>query len=167
VPEKRDKNIEGQCVYLGKTSIKMFMRIDGELYKRVVAAKIFIDESYHRPIDLELIARKALISRFHFHRLFSQVYRQTPHRYLTRIRIARARHLLAENTSSITEICYSIGFESAGSFSLLFKKETGQTPADFRSKAWTKKKEAKDRPEKFVPHCFIDFLHPGNKSNIQ
>ncbi len=132
------------------------MPIAPHVYERVIAAKLYIDEHFHEAVDLEKISRKACLSRFHFHRLFTRIYRRTPHQYLTRKRIDLARQLLADDELSVTEICNSVGFESPGSFSDLFKKEIGLGPQLYRNIAWLKKQEAKKNPVRFIPHCFID-----------
>jgi AraC-like DNA-binding protein len=132
------------------------MKLTPEIYQRIVAAKLFIDENYHAPIDLEQISRQAFISRFHFHRLFTQVYKKTPHQYLTQTRLKAAKELLAREGISITDVCNSIGFESLGSFSSLFRKQNGYPPQYYRNIAWLKKKLAKEQPKRFVPHCFIE-----------
>ncbi len=131
------------------------MPIAEELYERIVAAKVFIDENYHEPIDLEEISRKAFLSRYYFHRLFSQVYKKTPHQYLTLKRIEKAKDLLAEN-KAVSDVCNEVGFESLGSFSILFKKEIGFAPTYFRNMAWLKKQQAKEQPKRFIPHCFVE-----------
>lgn len=131
------------------------MNLTIDIYQRIVAAKVYIDENYHEPIDLEMISQQAFLSRFHFHRLFTQVYRHTPHQYLTRKRMDKAKDLLAEN-KPVTEVCYELGFESIGSFSTLFKKEIGFAPQYYRNLAWLKKQQAKEQPKKFIPHCFIE-----------
>lgn len=131
------------------------MQITGETYRRIVTAKIFIDENYQQPIDLDMISQQAFISRFHFHRIFRQIYRHTPHQYITRKRIERAKDLLAEN-KPVLDVCNEVGFESIGSFSTLFKKEIGYAPTYFRNMAWLKKKQAEQQPKKFIPHCFIE-----------
>ena len=131
------------------------MPIAVDLYERIVAAKVFIDENYHEPLNLDEISQKAFLSRFHFHRLFSQVYKKTPHQYLTLKRIEKAKDLLAEN-KQVTEVCNEVGFESLGSFSVLFKKEIGFAPQYYRNMAWLKKQKALEQPKAFVPHCFIE-----------
>ena len=131
------------------------MQIAEDIYQRVVAAKLFIDDNFSEPIDLEEISKKAFLSRFHFHRLFTRIYRKTPHQYLTRKRIEKAKDLLAEN-KPVTDVCNEVGFESIGSFSILFKKEIGFAPQYYRNMAWLKKQQAKEQPKKFIPHCFIE-----------
>jgi AraC-like DNA-binding protein len=135
--------------------VNLFMAIAAELYERIVAAKIFIDENYNEPIHLDEISQKAFLSRYHFHRVFSQVYKRTPHQYLTRKRIEKAKDLLSEN-KPVTEVCNEVGFESLGSFSVLFKKEIGFAPTYYRNMAWLKKQKAKEQPKAFIPHCFIE-----------
>ena len=131
------------------------MQIAEEIYQRVVTAKLYIDDNFAEPIDLKDISEKAFLSRFHFHRLFTRIYRKTPHQYLTRKRIEKAKDLLADN-KPVTDVCNEVGFESIGSFSVLFKKEIGFAPQYYRNMAWLKKQQAKEQPKKFIPHCFIE-----------
>lgn len=131
------------------------MPIAEDLYERIVAAKVFIDENYKEAINLDEISQKAFLSRYHFHRLFSQVYKKTPHQYLTLKRIEKAKDLLAEN-KQVIDVCNEVGFESLGSFSTLFKKEIGFAPTYYRNMAWLKKQQAKEQPKRFIPHCFIE-----------
>jgi AraC-like DNA-binding protein len=132
------------------------MRLTPDLYRRIVSAKLYIDEHYHEPIGLEVISRNACLSRFHFHRLFTRVYKITPHQYLTQKRIDKARMLLQQEDVSVTEVCNNVGFESLGSFSVLFKKEIGFAPQYYRNMAFLKKQQAREQPKKFIPHCFIE-----------
>ena len=73
------------------------MNLSTDIYQRIAAAKIYIDENYQESIDLEGISQRAFLSRFHFHRLFTRIYRRTPHQHLTKKRIDKAKELLAEN----------------------------------------------------------------------
>lgn len=132
------------------------MQLTTDIYQRIVAAKVFIDEKYHENIDLEQISKQAFLSRFHFHRLFTHIYKKTPHQYITQTRMDAAKILLAKEGISITDVCNSIGFESLGSFSSLFRKHNGYSPQYYRNIAWLKKKLAKEEPKRFIPHCFIE-----------
>jgi AraC-like DNA-binding protein len=132
------------------------MQLPQDNYNRIVSAKLFIDENFHLTIGLHTIAKNACMSRYHFHRLFTSVYKITPHQYLTRKRISKAVDLLDKNEMSITEVCNSVGFESLGSFSMLFKKEIGFPPQYYRNRAWLKKQQSLKQPRQFIPHCFIE-----------
>lgn len=131
------------------------MPIAEEIYERIVADKIFMDVNYHEQLNLDEISQKAFLSRFHFHRLFSQVYKRTPHQYLTGKRIDKAKDLLSNN-KQVTEVCNEVGFESLGSFSVLFKKEIGFASQYYRNMAWLKKQKAKLQASTVIPHCFIE-----------
>ena len=141
------------------------MPIAPDVYKKIVTAKLYIDDSFQERIDLDRLSRQACLSRYHFHRLFRQIYRVTPHQYLTRKRIEEAQKSLAANELTITEICNDVGFESIGSFSTLFKKEIGQAPASYRSQARQKQEQTRTHPASFIPHCFIEVC--TTKSKIQ
>lgn len=141
------------------------MPIAPDVYRKIVMAKLYMDSNFHEPIDLERISREACISRFHFHRLFTRIYRRTPHQYLTGKRVEQARQWLADKDLTITEICNNVGFESIGSFSVLFKKEIGFAPQYYRNMAWLKKQKAQQQPRTCIPHCFIETyqLSPDTK----
>ena len=139
------------------------MGLTTDIYQRIAAAKIYIDENFQDTLDLEVISSRAYLSRFHFHRLFTRIYQRTPHQYLTQKRLDKAKELLSEN-KPVTEVCNEVGFESIGSFSTLFKKEIGFAPQYYRNKAWLRKQQTKEQPKKFIPHCFIErFRLEGSK----
>lgn len=137
------------------------MELTTDIYKRIVSAKVFIDKNYHEPINLDQIANQAFLSRFHFHRLFTRIYKITPHQYLTRIRLEAAKVFLAEEGIRIQDICNNIGFESHGSFSSLFSRQSGQSPQYYRDLALLKKKLTKEEPKRFIPHCFVEQFQIG------
>ena len=130
------------------------MNLTPEIYQRIVSAKVFIDENYQEQINLDDVSEQAFFSRFHFHRLFTRIYRRTPHQYITQKRLDKAKELLKEN-KPVTEVCNEVGFESIGSFSVLFKKEIGFAPQYYRNMAYKKKMEQQAQPKKAIPHCFI------------
>lgn len=132
------------------------MQITTDIYQRITTAKVFIDKNYHESIDLDQIAKQAFLSRFHFHRLFSRIYKKTPHQYITQVRLEAAKVLLAKEGISIADVCNMIGFASHGSFSSLFSRQSGYSPQYYRNIAWLKKKLTKEQPKRFVPHCFFE-----------
>ena len=131
------------------------MTLTTDIYQRIVAAKVYIDDNYQESIDLEQISKQAFLSRFHFHRLFRKVYQRTPLQYLTQKRLDKAKDLLTENMR-VGDVCNEVGFESIGSFSVLFKKEIGFAPQYYRNMAYKKKMEQSAQPKKAIPGCFID-----------
>jgi AraC family transcriptional regulator len=103
-----------------------------ELFRRVLRGRDFLISSVAASVSLREAARAACLSPFHFHRSFTTAFGDTPHRYLRRYRLERARHLLLESNQSVTEICTDAGFESLGSFSTLFRREFGHSPRECR-----------------------------------
>ena len=102
-----------------------------ELYRRLARGRDFLLSSLDEPIRLHDMARAACLSPFHFHRAFSRAFGETPHQCLTRHRLQRAAKLLCETDLSITEICLATGFESAASFSELFRRHHNVSPRKF------------------------------------
>lgn len=67
--------------------------------------------------------------------LFRKEMGLSPWDFLTRVRIARAKQLLASSTLSITEIAASVGYNDLSYFSRIFDRETGRSPRAFRKQA--------------------------------
>jgi len=123
------------------------------LYKRIVQAKLFIDNNYAENIELNNIADEAYFSKFHFIRLFKNIYGFTPHHYLRHVRIEHAKQLLEENISA-SQVCFLVGFDSISSFTTLFKKITGFTPAAYQLQQQKRKAAIASNPLDFVPACY-------------
>jgi AraC-like DNA-binding protein len=125
----------------------------GYLYKRIVQAKLFIEQHFPEPIDLDNIAGEASFSKFHFIRLFKNAYGQTPYQYLSHLRITKAKDLLKSGLP-VNEVCLLVGFDSVSSFSGLFKRSTGSTPSAFQQQQLRRKAELEQKPLHFIPSCF-------------
>ncbi len=95
-------------------------------------ARQFLHRHYHTPITVEDVSREVALSPYHLIRAFRSAYNQTPYQYLVDLRIAKAKELLRNSDLSITEICASVGYNSLGSFSTLFRKTTGVSPRTYR-----------------------------------
>ena len=105
----------------------------------VIAIKNFIDSNYENDLNLDLLSKIQLISKYHLIRLFKKYYGQTPRQYLIDTRIRRSKDQLKKG-DTVTEVCFAVGFESLGSFSSLFKARTGQTPSQFRKEQLSRSK---------------------------
>lgn len=83
---------------------------------------------------LDLLARRAAMSRTLFAERFREAVGQTPHQYLTLWRIQNARRLLAESQLSLERIARRVGYGSGASFSRVFRKTMGIPPGSYRKK---------------------------------
>jgi AraC-like DNA-binding protein len=136
------------------------------LYKRIVQAKLFIDHHYAEKIDLAGISDEAYFSKFHFIRLFKNIYGKTPHQYLTKVRMDAAMILL-QQAVPVTETCFAVGFESPGSFTGLFRRYTGTTPVLYLLQRQRLQKQMQVKPLQFVPGCFTAQYDFTKKSNFE
>jgi len=136
------------------------------LYKRIVQAKLFIDAHFDENINLDLIADEAFFSKFHFVRLFKNIYGKTPHQYLILVRIENARELLQKGVS-VRETCTAVGFDSVSSFTGLFKKYNKITPSEYQKQFIERQAKIKDQPLHFIPNCFAQQYGWHEKSNFQ
>jgi len=109
-----------------------------ELYRRLHRAKDYITALFNRPVTLDEMAQVACLSPNHFLRTFKQAFAQTPHQFVTQLRLDHARRLLAQTGLSVTEIGAMVGFESLGSFSWLFARRVGMSPENFRRRKMQK-----------------------------
>jgi AraC family transcriptional regulator len=106
-----------------------------ELYKRLHRSRDFLDASLDTSVSLADAASVACLSPHHFLRTFKKVFGETPHQYLGRKRMERAKLLVLSSDLPITRICYDLGFESLGSFSWLFRRNYGLSPRQMRDNA--------------------------------
>jgi AraC-like DNA-binding protein len=129
--------------------------------ERLERARGLIDRQYSSELDLDRMAREACLSRYHFLRSFKRQFGDTPHRYLTRRRMERARELLRAGELSVTEVCFEVGFESLGSFSSLFSRVTGESPDTYRRRLW-QLGALRAAGSRAVPFCFARAFVPDS-----
>lgn len=84
---------------------------------------------------VESLGREAAMSRTSFAQSFRAAMGTTPLRYLTAWRVQIAKRLLAESEASLERVALRVGYESAASFSKIFKKQAGTTPGAYRRQA--------------------------------
>jgi AraC-like DNA-binding protein len=90
-------------------------------------------DHYSEPLSLDDIADTAILSKFYFSRVFRSVTGTSPGRFLTAVRLYKAKNLLLETSSSVTDIAYHVGYNSLGTFTTRFTRSVGVSPARFRS----------------------------------
>jgi AraC-like DNA-binding protein len=105
-----------------------------QLFKRLSLAREWMIANYASPVTLRDMARVAALNTQHFLRMFRDCYGRTPHRFLTDTRLEAARQLLLHSRESIADICRQTGFESASTFSGLFRRRFGSSPVAYRKK---------------------------------
>ncbi|WP_178377027.1 AraC family transcriptional regulator [Chryseolinea serpens] len=100
-----------------------------EIYRRIIVAEEFMREHLSETVSLDQMAAAACLNRFHFLKLFKEMRHTTPHQYLTKLRLDQAYQQLKTGSTSVSEVCYAVGFQSPASFSHLFKRAYGCAPS--------------------------------------
>ncbi|WP_246019004.1 helix-turn-helix transcriptional regulator [Saccharothrix australiensis] len=88
---------------------------------------------YDEPLSLADMADTAILSKFYFSRVFRTLTGTSPGRFLTAIRLSKAKQLLLETSLSVTEISYMVGYNSLGTFTSRFTRSVGVSPARYRA----------------------------------
>ncbi|HEY1754042.1 MAG TPA: AraC family transcriptional regulator [Bryobacteraceae bacterium] len=104
-----------------------------ELYRRLLVGREYIHAHPSEEVSLGKVARSACLSPFHFHRGFTKAFGQTPHSYVTGLRLAEARRQLQSGVSAL-DACLNVGFSSPSAFSRLFRAQFGEPPSAIRRK---------------------------------
>jgi AraC-like DNA-binding protein len=94
-----------------------------------------MDREYAQPLDVEALARGAHMSAGHLSRQFKAAYGESPYSYLMTRRIERAMALLRRGDLSVTEVCFTVGCQSLGTFSTRFTELVGVSPSVYKREA--------------------------------
>lgn len=93
-----------------------------------------VGDNLSREISLDEMAHAAGMSLFHFSREFRKSVGTSPHQYLMKQRVERAKELLARSSLSILDVSLECGFKDASHFSRVFRSVVGETPRAYRAK---------------------------------
>ena len=113
------------------TQSKLIHDEDGESVER---AKFFLRENLEAPLDMKMLIKELPMSYSKFRKLFKDSTGESPNQYHLNLRLDKAKELLNTTNLNVTEVAYSLGFESVFYFSKLFKKKNGVSPKSFRTK---------------------------------
>jgi AraC family transcriptional regulator len=106
--------------------------------ERVNLAIDHVVSHLEEPLRLEDVSRAALLSPFHFHRVFQALVGVTLSEFVKRLRLEKALFMMAHTRrSSLTPIALSCGFSSASDFSRCFRQRFGVPPSAFDIKGWS------------------------------
>jgi len=86
-------------------------------------------------LDLEEIADIASYSKYHLHRMFSNIVGCTLHQYIQKRRLTEAARQLVYTDKSIIDIAFIAGYETQQSFTLAFKRLYQQSPQVYRKRS--------------------------------
>jgi AraC-like DNA-binding protein len=101
--------------------------------RHLLRARDLADARFAEPLGVDDLARAAGLSRAHFSRVFRRAFGESPHAYLLTRRLERAAAMLRMTDRSVTDICFSVGLQSVGSFTTSFTRTYGRSPTGYRA----------------------------------
>ena len=104
----------------------------GSAPELMTRAKHYIEQAVESDVKMPQIAKRLNISYSAFRHLFKLYTGISPARYLTDLRLYRAKELLRRSDISVKEISYILRFGSPEYFTTMFKRNTGLTPSQYR-----------------------------------
>ena len=101
---------------------------------RARPAVAFMEDGLAHAIGLDDIARELGLSTSHFAAQFRACFGRSPARYLTWLRLERARAMLEAGSPSVAEVARTVGFNSASHFAQAYRAEFDTPPSRPRAK---------------------------------
>jgi AraC family transcriptional regulator len=92
----------------------------------------YIDAHLDEDLGVERLGGVTAFSKYHFHRQFSGLFGMGVSRYVQLVRLKRASYLLAFRADSVVDIALASGYAGPEAFARAFRKNTGQSPSEFR-----------------------------------
>ncbi|MFM0238883.1 AraC family transcriptional regulator [Paraburkholderia phytofirmans] len=100
--------------------------------RRIHRVTDYIRANLDGDLAISELAAQAGLSSFHFARVFRRETGETPHQYVSRLRLEEAARLLRATDQTVLQIAIAVGFENASHFSVQFKRGYGVTPLAYR-----------------------------------
>ena len=107
----------------------------------ILQAMMYITEHIFETITLENLAGTTKLSISGLTQRFQRELGVSPREYINRMKIEKAKELLSDSESSVTEIAFALAFSSSNYFSFVFHKLTGKSPTEFRQDSRQKSAE--------------------------
>ncbi|HSE75320.1 MAG TPA: helix-turn-helix domain-containing protein, partial [Dongiaceae bacterium] len=101
--------------------------------QRIRQVEDFLQANFARALSIDELAQRAGMSRRNFLRRFKAATGAMPGSYLQMFRVAAARQMLEETTTSVQRVGSSVGYDNVTFFRQVFRRYTGVTPAEYRT----------------------------------
>lgn len=100
---------------------------------QIARAEELVCSSLDQDLGLERLSGAVGLSPFHFARMFKVSTGLPPHAWVIQKRIGRARELLSETSTPVSEVAASVGYDDPSYFARLFKRMVGVAPMNYRN----------------------------------
>jgi transcriptional regulator GlxA family with amidase domain len=102
--------------------------------EQIRKAEEHLQQHFARGEPMDSLAARIGMSRRNFIRRFKQATGRLPGAYLQMLRVSSAREMLEQGEMPIQAVCARVGYEDAAFFRDVFRRHTGMTPAEYRSR---------------------------------
>ena len=109
--------------------------IPKRMNQSVALIKHYINQNFREPITLDKLAKVGSINKYYLSHIFKYDVNISPIEYLNQVRIKEAKNLLETTSFTIAEIARFTCFSSQSFFSQAFRRETNQTPSEYRKQS--------------------------------
>lgn len=109
--------------------------MEASIEQAVTRAITTMEENIGEPLSVDDMARAAMFSKFHFTRIFLRATGVSPGRFLSALRLQRAKKLLVSTSLNVADISMLVGYNSVGTFSSRFSRSVGMSPTAYRRTA--------------------------------
>ena len=100
----------------------------------VKKAQSYIESKLHEKISVEHLSSKFSVGRRNFDRRFIKATGNTPVEYMQRVKVESAKKAFENSRKTINEVMYEVGYSDVKAFREMFRKITGMSPIDYRTK---------------------------------
>jgi AraC-like DNA-binding protein len=100
--------------------------------RRVQMVRVLLEDSFHRKLGLRDMSARVNLSPWRLAHLFKAETGMSPQRYLTLVRLQRAKTHLETSFLSIQQIAAAVGIPNPSQFTKSFKAAYGMTPVEYR-----------------------------------
>jgi AraC family transcriptional regulator len=101
-------------------------------YQAVERVILSVRERLSEPLTLQMLADIAMLSPYHFNRVFRQITGIPPGQFLAALRVEAAKRMLLTTDLSVTDVCFDVGYNSLGTFTTHFRLLVGLPPSGLR-----------------------------------
>ena len=110
--------------------------------EKILKVLIYIQKHLDEPLSLDELASVAMLSPYHFHRVFRGMVGEGVKEHVRRLRLERAAHQLQGTRLKVTRIAFDAGYETHESFTRAFKAMFREAPSQFRiNRSWADRGE--------------------------
>lgn len=102
--------------------------------ERIRGAEHYLQTHFREAVTSETLAGRVAMSPRTFMRRFKAATGRLPGAYLQAVRIEAAKSMLEREAASVQSIACAVGYDDVVHFRALFKRATGMTPAEYRSR---------------------------------